>query len=62
MIAGEDQHLRIAQARRQRLLDQTDHFGQFFELTESAERLGLLVDFCLQRGGELRVDGLDIEV
>jgi hypothetical protein len=48
VIAGKNQHLRLHQLRVETLLDQADLFGHFFELTEGAERLGLLVDFLLQ--------------
>jgi hypothetical protein len=48
VIAGENQHLRLIELRVETLLDQADLFGDFFELTEGAERLGLLVDLLLQ--------------
>ena len=47
VIARENQHLRLIELRVETLLNEADLFGHFFELTEGAERLGLLVDFLL---------------
>ena len=49
VIAGKDQHLRLLQHRRQRLLQQPDAHGERFQLAERAERLGLAVDLVFER-------------
>ena len=52
VVAGEDDDVRLADLGRQRLLHQADLVRQRLELAERAERLGLVVDLLLQRGGE----------
>ena len=52
----------MVELRVETLLDEADFFGHFFELTERAERLGLLVDFLLQDSGQTLIRGDDVEI
>ena len=62
MVGGEDQHLRRAEFRRQRLLHAADLQGDLLQQSERAERLGLVVDLVLQGGVERVVDAGNGEV
>jgi hypothetical protein len=53
--------MRLAEFRIQTLLDEANFFGCFFELTERAERLGLLIDFLLQGSRQALIRGDDVE-
>ena len=61
VIAGKNQQMRLPELGVEALLDQADLFGDLFELTERAERLGLLVDLLLQGSGQPLIGGGDVE-
>ena len=53
--------VRLGLQRVEALLDEADFFGDLFELTEGAERLGFLVDLLLQRHGQTSIRGDNVE-
>jgi hypothetical protein len=55
VVAGADQHLRVAQLRRLAAEDQAQLQGERLQPSQRAQRLGLAVDLVLQPGSEFGV-------